>query len=145
MENEELLGKVNNYLAMEEHPVFREEILELVEGKKWDELQDRFYRDLEFGTGGLRGVIGGGYNRMNPFVVRRATRGLAQYVLDQNPEGGCSAVIAYDSRRYSDLFALEAAKILASNGIKTYLFSGLRPTPVLSLDRKSTRLNSSHT
>jgi phosphoglucomutase len=132
MERQELLKKVDFYLESEESAVFRDEVKNLVSREDWTDLEDRFYRDLEFGTGGLRGVIGGGTNRMNTFVVRRATQGLGTYVLEQNPGKECSAVIAYDSRNYSDLFALEAAKVFAALGIKTYLFSGLRPTPVLS-------------
>lgn len=91
---------------------------------------DRFYRELEFGTGGLRGVIGAGTNRMNIYTVRRATQGLAQFVKNkyENP----SAAISYDSRIKSDLFAKEAAKVLAANGIKVYLASTLMPTPMLS-------------
>jgi phosphoglucomutase len=102
----------------------------------WKELEDRFYRNLEFGTGGLRGIIGGGYNRMNTLVVKSATQGLASYLLKAKPEkaarGELKAVIAFDSRHYSAEFAAAAALILGANGIKTYLFSGLRPTPELS-------------
>lgn len=95
------------------------------------EIQDRFYRQLEFGTGGLRGVIGAGTNRMNLYTVRQATQGLANYILTQN--GGEKGVaIAYDSRRMSPEFAREAALCLNANGIKTYLFESLRPTPELS-------------
>lgn len=91
---------------------------------------DRFYRALEFGTGGLRGVIGAGTNRMNIYTVRRATQGLAWFVKEkyENP----SAAISYDSRIKSDLFAKEAAKVLAANGIKVYLATTLMPTPMLS-------------
>lgn len=136
MERTELQKKIDAYLESEETEVFRAEVKELAAKGDWAELEDRFYRDLEFGTGGLRGLIGGGTNRMNSFVVRRATQGLGAYVLEHVPEHNkgkyCCAVIAFDSRRYSDVFALEAGRILASMGIKTYLFSGLRPTPVLS-------------
>ncbi len=94
-----------------------------------DEIYDRFYRDLEFGTAGLRGVIGAGINRMNIYTVRRATQGLAQYVLN---EGGSKVAIAYDSRIKSTLFAREAARVLAANGIKVYIYKELTPTPMLS-------------
>lgn len=95
------------------------------------EIEDRFYKDLEFGTGGLRGVIGAGTNRMNIYTVRRATQGLANYIIKQNAaEKGVA--IAYDSRFMSTEFAQEAALCLAANGIKTYIFSSLRPTPELS-------------
>ncbi len=97
------------------------------------EIEDRFYRHLEFGTGGLRGVIGAGTNRMNVYTVRRATEGLARYLLkyvDHAREKG--VVIAYDSRRMSPEFAAEAAGVLTQNGIRAYLFEELRPTPMLS-------------
>jgi phosphoglucomutase len=95
------------------------------------EVEDRFYRDLEFGTGGLRGVIGAGTNRINRYTVGRATQGLAAFV---NASGTAdpSVVIAYDSRNQSPEFALEAAKVLAGNGIKAYVFESLRSTPELS-------------
>jgi phosphoglucomutase len=132
MERSELQKRIAAYLDGEQTQVFRDEVKTLAEKGDWAELEDRFYRDLEFGTGGLRGVIGGGANRMNSFVVRRATQGLGEYVLAHAKEKNCSAVIAYDSRTYSDVFSLEAARILATMGIKTYLFTSLRPTPVLS-------------
>ena len=96
-----------------------------------DAITDRFYRDLEFGTGGLRGVIGAGSYRMNIYTVRRATQGLADYVNEAftvNP----SVAIAYDSRIKSDVFAKEAAAVLAANGIKVYIYPELMPTPMLS-------------
>ena len=95
------------------------------------EIEDRFYRQLEFGTGGLRGVIGAGTNRMNIYTVRKATQGLANYILKSgNAEKGVA--IAFDSRRMSPEFAQEAACCLAANGIKAYVFDSLRPTPELS-------------
>ncbi|MEI7025686.1 phospho-sugar mutase [Paenibacillus sp. y28] len=95
------------------------------------EIEERFYRDLEFGTGGLRGVIGAGTNRINRYTVARATQGLAEFIVasgNQRP----SAVIAYDSRNQSPELALETALVLAGNGVKAYLFESLRPTPELS-------------
>ncbi len=96
-----------------------------------NEIKERFYMDLEFGTAGLRGVIGAGINRMNIYVVRRATQGLANYIIQQ---GGAAkgVAIAYDSRHMSPEFAMEAAMTLAANGIKAYKFESLRPTPELS-------------
>ncbi len=95
------------------------------------EIQERFYRELEFGTGGLRGIIGAGTNRMNIYTVRKATQGLANYILKE--DGADRGVaIAYDSRRMSPEFAAEAACCLAANGIRAYVFSSLRPTPMLS-------------
>jgi len=95
------------------------------------EIEDRFYKELEFGTGGLRGVIGAGTNRMNIYTVRKATQGLANYILKQ---GGADkgVAIAYDSRYFSPEFADEAARCMAANGIKAYIFDELRPTPELS-------------
>ncbi|MEK0313640.1 phospho-sugar mutase [Cohnella sp. 56] len=94
------------------------------------EIEDRFYRELEFGTGGLRGVMGAGTNRMNRYMIGRATQGFANYLLRsfESP----SVVIAHDSRNNSDIFSLETARVLAANGIKAYLFRSLRPTPQLS-------------
>ena len=95
------------------------------------EIEDRFYKELEFGTGGLRGVIGAGTNRMNIYTVRKATQGLANYILKQN-KAAQGVAIAYDSRKFSPEFADEAARCMAANGIKAYIFDELRPTPELS-------------
>ena len=101
-----------------------------IEGNR-EEIEDRFYKTLEFGTAGLRGVLGAGTNRMNVFTVRQATAGLAEYIKKTgHTERG--VVIAYDSRHFSPEFALEAAKVLCANNIKVYLFESLRPTPELS-------------
>ena len=96
-----------------------------------EEVEDRFCKELEFGTGGIRGVIGAGTNRMNRYTVRKATQGLANYILSQG-EQAKGVAIAYDSRRFSNEFSKEAALCLAANGIKAYLFDALRPTPELS-------------
>ncbi len=104
--------------------------LKSIEGNE-KEIEDRFYKELEFGTGGLRGVIGAGTNRLNIYTVRKATQGLANYIISQGgKEKGVA--IAYDSRRMSPEFADEAALCLAANGIKAYVFDALRPTPELS-------------
>ena len=95
------------------------------------EIEDRFYKELEFGTGGLRGVIGAGTNRMNIYTVRKATQGLANYIVSKGGQDK-GVAIAYDSRRFSPEFADEAALCLAANGIKAYVFDELRPTPELS-------------
>lgn len=95
-----------------------------------DGKNDRFYRDLEFGTGGLRGVIGAGTNRMNVYTVKKATQGLAEYILENGVEK--SVAIAYDSRIKSTYFAKSAAEVLAANGIKVYIYKELMPTPMLS-------------
>lgn len=96
-----------------------------------NEIKERFYMDLEFGTAGLRGIIGAGINRMNIYVVRRATQGLANYIIKQGAADK-GVAIAYDSRHMSPEFAMEAAMTLAANGIKAYKFESLRPTPELS-------------
>lgn len=96
-----------------------------------NEIKERFYMDLEFGTAGLRGIIGAGINRMNIYTVRRATQGLANYIIKQGGAGK-GVAIAYDSRHMSPEFAMEAALTLAANGIKAYKFESLRPTPELS-------------
>ena len=96
------------------------------------EIEDRFYKELSFGTAGMRGVLGAGLNRMNVYNVRRATRGLAKYLLT-NPESAARGVaIAYDSRRMSPEFAKETALVLCGSGIPAYLFDALRPVPILS-------------
>ena len=96
-----------------------------------EEIEDRFYKELEFGTAGLRGVIGMGTNRMNKYTVGKATQGLANYILEQGTQDK-GVAISYDSRRMSDEFSLQTALILNANGIKTYLFESLRPVPELS-------------
>ena len=98
-----------------------------------DEIEDRFYTDLSFGTAGLRGKIGAGTNRMNKYTVAKATQGLASTIVNKGQEAMDKGVaIAYDVRQYSDEFAETAARVLAANGVKAYLFDDIRPTPVLS-------------
>ncbi len=109
----------------------KKELLKIKDDEK--EIEERFYKDLEFGTGGLRGIIGAGTNRMNKYNVRKTTQGFANYILanvDNAKEKG--VVIAYDSRHKSPEFSMEAAKVLAGNGIKAYVFESLRTTPELS-------------
>ena len=132
MNRTDILARARDYIAKESDRNFREEVEALIKADDSKELEDRFYRDLEFGTGGLRGVIGGGYNRMNSSVVSRATQGLCDYLNAAFRGKNLSACIAYDSRHYSDVFALDTALVFAANGIKAYLFSSLRPTPELS-------------
>ncbi len=112
--------------------------LKSIEGDE-DAIKDRFYRDLEFGTGGLRGVIGAGAYRLNIYTIRRATQGLADYVNGAFKNG--SVAIAYDSRIKSDVFAKEAASVLAANGIKVYIYPELMPTPMLSWAVRSLKCN----
>ena len=96
------------------------------------ELVDAFYQTLEFGTGGLRGIMGPGTNRMNRYIVGMATQGFANYINKAFPEGGKSVVVGHDCRNNSRLFAETVANIFSANGIKAYLFEGLRPTPEIS-------------
>ncbi len=124
---------------MKEYSVWLENVtaaeraeLEAIQGND-SEIKDRFYKSLEFGTAGLRGVIGIGLNRMNTYVVARATQGLANQLIKTNPgRNDLKVTIAYDSRIKSDEFAKCAAQVLAANGIKTYIFSELKPVPELS-------------
>ena len=121
------------YESWLENPYFDEETKKELQALKDDEkeIEDRFYRELEFGTAGLRGVIGAGTNRMNIYTVRKATQGLANYIMKQNGQNK-GVAIAFDSRRMSPEFADEAALCLNANGIKAYVFESLRPTPELS-------------
>ena len=117
---------VNNPLFGQET---KDELLSIKDDPK--EIEERFYCDLVFGTAGLRGIIGAGTNRMNKYVVRKATQGLANYIIKQGKQDK-GVAIAYDSRRMSPEFSMEAALCLAANGIKAYRFESLRPTPELS-------------
>ena len=136
MEKAEILSRAKAYIAAEKDERFRKEVEDLIAKGDIKELDDRFYQTLVFGTGGLRGIMGGGTNRMNTLEINKATQGLANYVVKAFPkkaaEGKLSAVVAYDSRHNSDVFAEATACIFAANGIKAYLFSSLRPTPELS-------------
>ena len=129
MTDQSIMDKWNLWLCNAgEDPDLIEE-LRGIEGDE-EQIADRFYRELEFGTGGLRGVIGAGDNRMNIYTVRKATQGLADYLRAKYPAS--SAAISFDSRIKSDRFAREAARVLAGNGVKVHLFPQLEPTPVLS-------------
>lgn len=129
------LTALENYKKWLNEPYFDEdtkkELYEIKDNEK--EIEDRFFKELEFGTAGLRGVIGAGTNRMNKYIVRKTTQGLADYIAAQGEEAKArGVVIAYDPRRMSREFAHEAACVLAGNGIKAYLFKDLRTTPELS-------------
>lgn len=127
------MGYLENYEKWCSDTYFDEKTREELKALKGNdaEIEDRFYRQFEFGTGGLRGVIGAGTNRMNIYTVRQATQGLANYILSQNGQEK-GVAIAFDSRIMSPEFAKEAALCLNANGIKAYLFESLRPTPELS-------------
>jgi phosphoglucomutase len=110
--------RYQKWLYADLDPLFHEELRQLEEKK----IEDRFYKYLEFGTGGMRGVIGAGTNRMNKYLIRRATQGLAAFIINEGLEAiRRGVVVAYDSRHYSREFAKEAALVLAKNEIKAYL------------------------
>ena len=127
------MNYLEEYKKWCEDPNFDEETKkELLDIKgNEEEIKDRFYKELEFGTAGLRGIIGMGTNRMNKYTVGKATQGLANYILEQGTQD-MGVAISYDSRKMSDEFSLQTALILNANGIKTYLFESLRPVPELS-------------
>ena len=127
------MNYLDEYKRWCESPEFDEETKkELLEIKDNDaEIEDRFYKELEFGTAGLRGIIGAGTNRMNKYTVGKATQGLANYILEQGTQDK-GVAISYDSRRMSKEFSLQTALIFCANGIKAYLFENLRPVPELS-------------
>jgi phosphoglucomutase len=124
--------RVDQWLSGNYDAATKETIQHLIDSGNITELTDSFYRDLEFGTGGLRGVVGVGSNRMNRYTVGAATQGLSNYINAAFPDQDISVAIAHDSRRMSPEFARLVADIFSANGIKVYLFSALRPTPELS-------------
>ena len=135
MDTQALTAKAKDYIAWEEHAGFRGEVEKLLQDQDWNELNERFYTELSFGTGGIRGIMGGGFNRMNSFMVQRASEGLARYVEKggvKGKDGTFSIAVAYDSRNNSKLFAENAAQVFAAHGIKVFIFPELRPTPELS-------------
>jgi len=129
-----IMNYMNNYKKWIDSEIINEESRKELLAIQHDdaEIQERFYKNLEFGTGGLRGIIGAGTNRINVYTVRKATQGLANFINLSSSNNFKSVAIAYDSRHYSDVFAEEAALVLAANNIKAYLFDSLRPTPELS-------------
>ena len=137
MEKSEIIRLANEYIEREDDEGFKNQVKKLLADENFTELEDCFYKSLDFGTGGIRGVIGGGYNRMNPYIIKKVTQGLATYINKAaagKKAGGqpVSVALAHDSRRCSRLFAETAASVFCGNGIKTYLFTSLRPTPELS-------------
>ncbi len=126
--------RINSWLNGAYDDETKKEIKSLLDSKNEKELIDAFYRDLEFGTGGLRGIMGVGTNRMNKYTVGKATQGLANYILKQNKQNGkdYKVAIGYDSRNNSDIFSKTAAEILSSNGIKVYLYDDIHPISLLS-------------
>ncbi|MDB5272772.1 MAG: pgm [Chitinophagaceae bacterium] len=127
-----ILDKIKQWLGPETDDDTRQTLQSLIETGKEDELIDSFYKDLEFGTGGLRGIMGVGTNRINKYTIAMATQGLSNYLLKHYTNEPIKVAIAHDSRNNSDLFARVTAEVFAANGIKVYFFSALRPTPELS-------------
>ena len=127
---EEYMQKYNNWINDSVIDEEAKKELKAIAGND-EEIKERFYKDLEFGTAGLRGIIGMGTNRMNKYTVTKATQGLANYIIKKGGQEK-GVAIAYDSRRMSDEFSEETALCLNANGIKTYLFESLRPVPELS-------------
>ena len=123
-----ILEKYKRYLS---EPTLSDEFREQLETMSQEEIEDSFYRELEFGTAGLRGVLGPGSNRLNIYVIRKATVGFARYLLSKYGSRAKSngVVISHDNRLYSREFAVESARTLSSFGIKAYLFDALRPAP----------------
>ena len=127
-----ILSKANAWLHGNYDAAVKQEIQKLIDDKAYTELTDSFYRDLEFGTGGLRGIMGPGSNRVNKYTIGTATQGLANYLLKKYPGEKVKVAIAHDSRNNSDLFAKITADVFSANGIHVYFFKALRPTPELS-------------
>lgn len=135
MLDKEISQRVREFAAGADAQTLRETLdllLQALERGDPASVVDAFYQELDFGTGGLRGIMGPGTNRMNRVIVARATQGLVNYIRKQNPAGGGSVCIAYDSRHNSAEFAREAARVVAGNGMKAFLFEDVRPTPELS-------------
>lgn len=126
----DLRAKSEAYIRSEQDSSFRDEVVQDLEREDWESLYDRFYTTLSFGTAGMRGVLGGGTNRMNSFMVRKVTQGLSDYLNEESKNP--SIVISYDSRNFSEKFAMEASLVLAANGISVFLYSTLHPVPMLS-------------
>lgn len=130
--DKEIIKKANEWLTSNIDQQSKDEIQALLDDEDHTELIDSFYKDLEFGTGGLRGLMGVGSNRMNKYTVGKATQGLSNYLLKAFPNEEISVAIAHDSRNKSDFFAETTASVFSANGIKVYFFTALRPTPELS-------------
>ena len=129
-ERESIYAKARAYVESELDSHFRKEVIDSLDEHADDDLFDRFYTSLSFGTAGMRGIIGGGTNRINPYMVRKVSQGMADYLMGMATSP--LVVIAYDSRNYSALFAQQAALTLCANGVKVRLYSTLHPVPMLS-------------
>ncbi|WP_104384582.1 phospho-sugar mutase [Sphingobacterium sp. HMA12] len=134
MENldKDIQKKIEDWLTPSYDEGTRKAVQDLIDNNEVTELTDSFYRDLEFGTGGLRGIMGVGSNRMNKYTIGKATQGLSNYLKKQFPDQEIKVAVSYDSRNNSQAFGQLVAKVFAANGIKVHFFNELRPTPVLS-------------
>jgi len=134
MENldKDIQKKIEDWLTPSYDEGTRKAVQDLIDNNEVTELTDSFYRDLEFGTGGLRGIMGVGSNRMNKYTIGKATQGLSNYLKNQFPDQEIKVAVSYDSRNNSQAFGQLVAEVFAANGIKVHLFNELRPTPVLS-------------
>ncbi len=129
----QVLERAKQWTSGEYDEDTRKEVQALLDSENWSELSDRFYKDVEFGTGGLRGIMGAGTNRMNVYNIRRTTQGFANYIKKQTDVRGLYAVvIGHDCRLNSREFALEAARVMAGNSIRAYVFPDVRPTPIVA-------------
>src|SRR5690606_4983407 len=124
--------KIDQWLNGNYDESTKKSIQRLMDNEDWEELNDAFYKELSFGTGGLRGIIGVGTNRMNIYTVGKATQGLANYLKKSYPDQQISVAVSCDSRYMSINFTQTVADVFSANGILVYLFSSLRPTPELS-------------
>ena len=128
-----IVANAHKYIELERNKTFKDEVKLLLEQNNTRELKERFSQELAFGTGGLRGIVGGGSNRMNPYTVGRTTQGVAQYILrTTRKRGAASIVISYDSRHYSLLFAKVCAEVCVAHNINVFFFKTPHPTPLLS-------------
>src|ERR1700743_3129191 len=127
-----ILQKANAWLSGNYDADVKQQIQKLLDDKAYTELTDSFYRDLEFGTGGLRGTMGAGSNRINKYTIGTATQGLANHLKKKYPGEKIKVAIAHDSRNNADFFSKITADVFSANGIYVYFFESLRPTPELS-------------
>src|SRR5690606_1806065 len=125
-------GRIHQWLSTEYDTETVAQVQKLVDNNEETELIDSFYKELEFGTGGLRGIMGVGSNRMNKYTIGKATQGFANYLKKQFPNGAIKVAISYDSRNNSQSFGHLVADVFSANDIHVYLFKELRPTPMLS-------------
>src|SRR5690606_35164807 len=125
-------ARIDSWLSSEYDKDTVSQVQKLVDNKEETELLDSFYKELEFGTGGLRGIMGVGSNRMNKYTIGKATQGLANYLIKQFPDQEIKVAVSYDSRNNSQEFGQLVADVFSANGFQVYLFKELRPTPMLS-------------